>query len=168
VADAQPTDQEIDLGVRLLEAGDDAAFSFLGIQAERLEIDQKRSAKGQSLPPWSNDDAVAKVLEGQRASKEELLRYLNKGMAFARILIDQLEGQLRGILCDGTAVRKEITDLQGDAKEVIKYVVPLVIGALLPTLPITIAVTSIATTIAVILIKRNLTKFCAIGANVVA
>ena len=121
------------------------------------------------LPAWSNDDAVTKVLSGQRASKEDLLRYFDRGMEFARNLIGTLEVQLRGVLCEGTVVRKEILGLQDNTKEVIRYVASLVVGVLLTTLPgaVALAVTSIATTLAVILIKRNLTQFCAVGAQVV-
>ena len=167
---AQPAENEIDFGIRLLEAKEEDAFSFLGIQAERLEIAQARTAQGRSLPAWSNDDAVTKVLSGQRASKEDLLRYFNTGVEFARGLITKLEVQLRGVLCEGKVVRKEILGLQDNAKEVIRYVASLVAGVLLTTLPgaVALAVTSIATTLAVILIKRNLTQFCAVGSHVVA
>ena len=166
----QPADSEIELGVRLLEATDEDAFSFLGIQAERLDADQLRGAKGRPVPEWSNADAVEKVLSGQRASKEELARYFNKGVEFAKTIIAKIEVQLRGVLCEGAAVRKEIAGLQDNTKEVIRYVASLVVGVLLTSLPgaVTLAITSIATTLAVILIKKNLTQFCAIGAKAVA
>jgi hypothetical protein len=166
----QLTDHEIDLGVRLLQASEEDTFSFLGIQAERLEISQTRTAQGRSVPAWSNDDAEAKVLSGQRASKEELHRYFNKGAEFARNLITKLEAQLRGVLCDGTAVRPEILGLQDDTKKVIQYVGSLMVGVLLTSLPgaVAAAVTSIAATLAVVLIKRNINEFCTVGAPVVA
>jgi hypothetical protein len=167
---AQPSEHEIDLGIRLLNENEEDAFTFLGIQAERLDIAETRSAGGRAVPAWSNDDAVAKVLSPQRASKEDLLRYFNKGVEFARGLITRLESQLRGLLCEGKTVRKEIAGLKDNTKEVIRYVASLVGGVLLTTLPgaVSMAVTSIATTIAVILIKRNLTQFCAVGAQAVA
>jgi hypothetical protein len=166
----EPTQQEIDFGLRLLEGDEENAFSFLGIQAERLEIAQARSEQGRAVPDWSNDDAVAKVLSAQRASKEDLLRYFHKGVQFTRNIMVKIEAQLRGILCEGRAVRKEISELKDGSKEVIRYVASLVAGVLLTSLPgaVTIAVTSIATTIAVILIKRNLTQFCAVGIQTLA
>jgi hypothetical protein len=165
----QPAEHEIDLGARLLEAPDEDAFSFLGIQAESLELADARAAQRRSVPPWSNDLAVAKVLSGQRASKEELLGYFHKGVAFAKNMIGKLETQLRGVLCEGAAVRKEISGLQDNTKEVIRYVASLVVGVLATSLPgaVTVAITSIATTLAVILIKKNLSQFCAIGAKAV-
>lgn len=166
----QPAEHEIDLGERLLQASDEDAFSFLGIQAESLEIAEARTAQRRTVPQWSNDLAVAKVLSGQRASKEELLRYFEKGVGFAKSLIGKLEVQLRGVLCEGNVVRKEIGGLQDNTKEVVRYVASLVVGVLLTSLPgaVTLAITSIATTLAVILIKKNLTRFCAIGAQAVA
>src|SRR5687768_15236532 len=104
----EPTDNDINVGVRLLQANDEDALSFLGIQAEKLEVAKLREEQGRALPAWSNDDAVEKVLSGQRASPQELMLYAEKGVEFARLLLDKAEQQLRGSLCNGKVVRPEI------------------------------------------------------------
>ena len=164
-----PTDDDIDLGVRLLEAKDEDALSFLGIQAEKLEIATLREEQGRAVPEWSNVDAVEKVLSGQRASPQELLRYAQKGVDFARMLLDKAEDQLRGVLCEGKAVNPEITALSNNAKEILKYVSSAIIGVVLANVPaaVALAAAGIATTLAVILIKRGLAGFCAVGAEAV-
>ena len=160
---------EVDFGVSLLQANDEAAFSFLGIQAEKLEIVRRRQEQGRALPVWSDDDAIDKVLSDQRATREELSRYTEKGIEFARSLIGKVEQELRGVLCNGNMIRKEIESLSDNTKEIVKYVSSLIVGVLLASAPsaVAIAVTSIATTLAVIMIKRSLTQFCAVGVSVV-
>jgi hypothetical protein len=164
-----PTEDDINLGIRLLEAKDDDALSFLGIQAEKLEIAKLREEQGRVVPAWSNVDAVDKVLSAQRASPQELIRYAQKGVDFARILLEKAEQQLRGVLCAGSAIKPEIAALSDNAKEILKYVASAIVGVVLANLPaaVAIAATGIATTLAVILIKRGLTGFCAVGAEVV-
>jgi hypothetical protein len=164
-----PTDDDIILGVRLLEAKDEDALSCLGFQAEKLEIAQLREEQGRAVPEWSNVDAVEKVLSGQRASPQELIRYAQKGVDFARILLDKTEQQLRGVLCAGNNVNPEIEALSDNAKEILKYVSSAIVGVVLASLPaaVALAAAGIATTLAVILIKRGLRGFCAVGAAVV-
>lgn len=166
----QPSDHDINVGVRLLEADEKDAYSFLGIQAEKLEIAKLRGAQGRMLPSWSNDDAVEKVLSGQRASPEELKRYAQKGFDFALSLLDQTEQQIRATLCEGKAIRPEIVAMSDNAKEILKYVSSAIVGVVLASVPaaVALAATGIATTLAVILIKRGLSGFCASGVEVVA
>ena len=165
----KPTDNDIELGVRLLEANDEDALSFLGIQAEKLEIAKLRQEQGRALPAWSNDDAVEKVLSAQRASPQELVRYAEKGLEFARFVLDKTEQQLRGALCNGGVVRTEIEALSANTKEILKYVASAIIAIVLANLPaaVALAASGIATTLAVILIKRGLTGFCAAGAQTI-
>jgi hypothetical protein len=164
-----PRESEVDFGVQLFHKEDEDVFSFLGIQAEKLEIAQHRQESGRPLPQWSNDDAIAKVLGDQRASREELARYARKGFDFAGKLLVGLEQQLKGILCTGSAVRKEIEALSDNAREIIKYVASSIVGLLAASVPMAIAaaITGIATTIAVILIKNNLKRFCELGVQAV-
>jgi hypothetical protein len=161
----EPTQADLSVGLRLLEVGEEDALSFLGVQAERLEIARQREAAGRSVPAWSTDDAVQKVLSGQRASREDLMRYASKGLAFARDLLARIEPELRSVLCDGTALRPEIASLEKDAREIVKYVASSMVGMLLASLPgaLAVAVASIATTLAVIVIKNGVTGFCAVG-----
>jgi hypothetical protein len=165
--DVEPTQADLEVGVRLLEASDRDTLSFLGLQAERLEMAQQRAAAGRSVPPWSTSDAVQTVLTEQRASPEDLLRYAGKGLDFARDLLGKIETELRRTLCAGSAVRPEVSSLESNGKELVKYVASSIVGYLLINLPgaIALAVTSIATTLAVLVIKNGMTRFCTVGAQ---
>jgi hypothetical protein len=162
-------DSQLDAGLRLLNASDEDVLGYLGIQAERLELAEKRTAQGQAVPPWSDSEALAKVLSPQRAPREEITRYAQKGLAYAQQLLSSLADQLRSLLCDGTAVRKELKAFEGDTKELLKGVAMAVGAALIAHLPTLLAkaALSIATTIAVLLLKKRLETFCAVGPKAV-
>lgn len=155
----------VESGARLLNREDDDAYSFLGIQSERLEIAQSRQRRGMTVPTWSDADAIAKVLSDQRAPRDELKRYAAKGRAFAESIIEKISQQLRSVLCEGSTVRPQVQELESDTKTLIRYLAAAIIGALSASLPgaVLTAAAAIATTLAVILIKNNLQRFCQVG-----
>ena len=160
----QPSEADVQIGLRLLQADTRDTLTFLGLQAERVETARQRAAAGRSMPGWSPEDALEKVLSPQR-STADFARYAGKGLAFARELLGRIESQLRGVLCLGTDLRPVVAELTGDAKELLKYVASSVAGMLIASLPgiATAIATTIAATLAVIVIRNGLTQFCAIG-----
>lgn len=163
------TEEDVEAGLRLLAADDARVLGYLGIQAERLELAEQRVAANKPVPAWSTEDAMAKALDPQRAGPEEVARYAQKGLAFAKKVMVALGDQLRGVLCDGKSLRKELSDLRADTKTLLQGVVTALVGALLSWLPSLLAkaAISIGTTIAVLLLKRNLESFCAVGPKAV-
>jgi hypothetical protein len=166
---SEVTEADVDAGLRLLAADDSRVLSYLGIQAERLELAEQRAAANKPVPAWSVEDAMAKALDPQRAGPEELARYAEKGLVFAKKAMVALGDQLRGVLCDGKALRKELSELRADTRTLLHGIVTALVGALLSWLPglLAKAAISIATTIAVLLLKKNLETFCAVGPRAV-
>jgi hypothetical protein len=162
-------ESEIERGLRLLERADEDVLSYLGIQAERLELAEKRAVDGKPVPAWSNDDAIKKVMSPQRASMDELSEYANRGLAYAQKLLALIGEQLRGVVCKGTAVREELDALSDDAKELLRAVATAIAVALLGFLPtlLATAAASVATTMAILLLKKRLELFCALGDKVI-
>jgi hypothetical protein len=139
------------------------AFSVLGVQSERIEIDARRVEEGRPIPSWSDADAFDRVLSPQRASLSELSDYAKRGFAFAQKLIEKLGVDLRLTLCKDSKVRSEILELESDTKAIIKYMASAVVGLVAVNLPAAVAgaAAAIATTLAIIIIKSNLQTFCA-------
>jgi hypothetical protein len=157
-----PTPRLIEKGAALYNAEMSDALSVLGIQAEAVEIDVKRSELGRPVPAWSDDTAFDRVLSPQRASARELADYARRGVTFAQDLIERLGSELRGALCVDGMVRSEILALEDDTKDAIKYMagtVTVLLAAYFPAV-VAAAVVAIATTLAVILLKNNLHQFC--------
>lgn len=152
----------IDMGVALYEADEDEALSVLGIQAEAVEINARRAAESRPVPAWSNEAAFDRVLSPQRAPTDELARYAVRGGAFAQDLLERLGGELRDLLCIEGKVREEILALEGETKDLIKYVAGAATGLIAAYFPVAVAaaIGAIAITLAVIILKRNLHRFC--------
>src|SRR6478736_750631 len=158
---------ELDNALQLYEGNDEDALSYLGIQAERLELAEKRASRGETVPEWSSEDAIKKVLGPQRDGGEELARYARQGLEYADRLLARVDEQVRGALCDGTAVRKELKKFEGDTKAMIRAVASGIAAAILAGIPTLLAkaVVSVATTLAIVLLKKRLAVFCALGAS---
>ena len=158
------SDQELDNGLRLLEVNENDVLSYLGIQAQRLELAEKRLQSQKPIPDWSDDDAINKVLSPQRAPKDELASYAKRGIEFSEKILEVVGKQIREVLCDGKKVRKEVSGLEGDAKTLIKGIASAIFVAVIGGLPTLLAkaAASIATTLAVLLLKRRLDVFCAV------
>jgi hypothetical protein len=153
--------------VRLIDAPEHDAFAVLGIQAERLELNEKRLAVGRPVPSWNSMETFDRVLSPQRAPADELARYARRGVDYAKRLLDRIAPALHQALCDGAKVRPEVEKEQEDVKGAIKYVASVALGAVIASIPAALAVAAagIAATIAVILLKRKLTTFCANGSG---
>jgi hypothetical protein len=165
----QPTDETLETGVQLLDRDLSDVYSFLGIQAERLEIAQNRLERGWAVPEWSDTDAFAKVLSEQRATPGELKQYAAKGKAFVEQHLKRLEPELRELLCKDCEVRPEIEELESDAKTLLNHVSTVMIGVIVANLPAGVAgaAASIATVLAVIVIKNKIEKFCQSGVEAI-
>ncbi len=165
----QPTDEMLDAGEQLLDRDLSDAYSFLGIQAERLEIAQYRLDRGRTVPEWSDADAYAKVLSDQRAPLDDLKRYVAKGRSFVEQNLKNVEPNLKELLCRDCKVRPEIEDLESDAKELLKYVSTGMVGLIAANLPVAVvgAAASIATVLAVIVIKNKIEIFCQSGVEAI-
>jgi hypothetical protein len=159
----EPSEATIEATLTLLDHPEQDAFSVLGIQAERLQLAEQRIAAGRRVPVWTDREGLDRVLSAQRAPAEELARYAERGLAFARELMMRAGPELRAILCDGTRVRGEFDEAAKDLKEVIKYLAVAITGVLISSIPAALATASggIAAVIAIILLKRKLTTFCA-------
>jgi hypothetical protein len=166
-AAVEPSDKEIEAALHLLEAPEQDVFSVLGIQAERIEIAERRLADGRPVPNWVSEESFERVLSPQRAPAGELAGYAMRGLSFAKQLMARIEPELRSVVCDGNKVRHELEEVGKDAKETIMYIASAIIGALIASLPAALAAAaaSIAAIIAVILLKRRLNTFCATDSN---
>jgi hypothetical protein len=168
--DQEPTEANLNIGVQLLHRDLVDAYSFLGIQSERLEIAEKRIASGRPVPVWSDADASAKILSEQRAPLESLIQYTQRGLGFAQQLLAKIELQIREVLCNGNEIRPEIKEKEADAKQIIGYLATAFVGAIAVNIPVGVtgaAVASIATVIAVIVVKNQITRFCACGSEAI-
>jgi hypothetical protein len=165
----KPTIEILNAGVQLLDRDLSDAYSFLGIQAERLEIAQSRLECGRAVPEWSDSDAYAKVLSDQRSSLDDLKRYVAKGEIFFKNNFKDVEPILKELLCKDGKVSPKIENLESDVKELLKYVSSGVVGMIAANLPAAIAGAgaSIATVLAVIIIKNKIDKFCQYGVNAI-
>ena len=152
----------VEHGAALYDAPISDALAVLGIQAEAVEINLRRSKEGRAIPGWSDDTAFDRVLLPQRASASELADYTRRGLAFAHDLIEKLRDGLIQVLCRNGEVRSEILAFEGDTKEAIKYTAGVVTGLVAAYFPAVVATAAvaIATTLAVIFLKKNLHKFC--------
>jgi hypothetical protein len=161
----QPSREILETSELLLDRDISDVYGFLGIQAERLEIARSRLDGGRAIPEWSDADAFAKVLSDQRASLEDLKKYVAKGKTFVEKLLKQVEPNLRELLCKGRKVRPELEGLESDTKELLKYVSTGMVGLIAANLPAGIAgaAASIATVLAVVVIKNKITTFCQSG-----
>jgi hypothetical protein len=159
------SEQELERGLELLNADEADVLSYLGIQAQRLELAEKRLQNQRPVPEWSDEDAFKKVLSPQRAAGDELALYAQRGLAFAERLLQMMGEKVRALLCSGGQVRREVAGLEGDAKAFVKSVASAIFVALLGGLPTLLAkaAASIATTMAVLLMKRRLEAFCAVA-----
>lgn len=167
--DMQPDDTTLATGIQLLGREEADAYSFLGIQAERMEIAEDRIKRGRPVPEWSDADAYRKVLSDQRATIDDLKEYAAKGRAFVGEHLRKLEPELRELLCQGPQVRPEILELEADTKSLLKYMASTIIGVVVVNLPAGLigAAASIATVLAVIIIKNKTEKFCKLGAEAI-
>src|SRR5687768_11217754 len=104
----QTTGDAVDLGGMLMACDVGDAYSFLGVQAERLEIAQSREARNMIVPAWSDQDAYNKVMSGQRASLTDIKRYAERGAKFATDTLKKVEPQVREVLCKDGKIRPEI------------------------------------------------------------
>lgn len=166
---SQLTGDIIDAGTRLLERDITDAYSFLGIQAERLEIAEIRLDRGRPVPPWTDEDALAKVLSDQRASLADLRHYASKGKALAMKVLNKVETELKQALCHGGKTRLELKELESDVKTLLNHVSTLMVGVLIANLPAGLvgATASIAATLSVIVIKTGIKAFCQSGVQAV-
>jgi hypothetical protein len=155
----------LEKGEALYNAEFNDALSVLGIQAETVEIDAERSARGRPVPEWSDAAAFDRVLSPQRASTGELANYAQRGVAFIQDLVDTLGNQLREAVCLNGEVREEILAFESDTKDAIRYMAGAMTGLVAAHLPAAMAaaVVAIATTLTVILLKKNLEEFCQDG-----
>jgi hypothetical protein len=167
--DQKPTESNLDIGMQLLDRDLVDAYSFLGIQSERLEIDGKRIASGRPVPAWSDADASTKILSEQRAPLESLTQYTQRGLDFAQMVLAKSESQIREVLCNGNEIRPEIKEKEADARQIIGYLATAFLGAVAVNIPVGVtgAAASIATVIAVIVVKNQITKFCACGSEAI-
>jgi hypothetical protein len=165
----QPSHEILETSARLLDRDLSDVYGFLGIQAERLEIARSRLEEGRAIPEWSDADAFAKVLSDQRASLEDLKKYVTKGKAFVEHILKQVEPNLRELLCKGHKVRPEIEGLESDAKELLKYVSSGMVGLIAANLPAGVAgaAASIAAILAVVVIKNKIASFCQSGSKAI-
>ena len=165
----QLADDILDTCTHLLEKDITDAYSFLGIQAERLEIAEFRLGHGRAVPQWTDEDASAKVLSDQRASLEDLRQYASKGEAFAIKFFNKVEAELRQVLCHGGKTRSEIKELESDVRTLLNHVSMLTLGLLIPNLPAALvgSAAHIAATLSVIIIKTGIEAFCQSGAQAV-
>lgn len=163
------TGDAVDLSGVLLSRDLEDAYSFLGVQAERLEIAQYREARNLAVPAWSDQDAFDKVVSGQRASLADIKRYAEQGAKFATDMLKKIEPQVREALCKDGKIRPEISGLEGDVKSLIGVLSGSIAGSLVLVIPPVAAgaVTSIATVLAIIIIKNQIEKFCRFGAEAI-
>jgi hypothetical protein len=161
---AEIGEADIEAAARLFDAPEQDAFSVLGIQAERVELNEARLAAGRE-PIWSSMDSFDRVLGPQRASPVEMARYARHGVDYAKRVLGQIGPALHQALCDGTKIRPEVDEAQKDVKGAIKYVASAALGAIVASIPTALiaAAASIAAAIAVVVLKRKLTAFCAAG-----
>jgi hypothetical protein len=162
----EPTDKEVEAALRLLEGPEQDVFTVLGIQAEQIEINERRLANRRPVPNWRSDESFERVLSLRR-DHQELAQYATRGLGFARQLMARIEPELRSVVCDGNKIRRELEEAGKDAKEVIKYIASAIVGALIASLPAVLpaAASSVAVMIAVILLKRKLNTFCAASSD---
>jgi hypothetical protein len=158
----EPSEANLNVGLHLLEAAEDDVFEFLGIQAERLEIAQRRIERGQPVPSWTDEDVLEKVLSGQRTSRPNLKRYSHKGRLFAEKVLRESQGLITSALCHEGKIRPELKDLESDARNLLNHVSMVLVGLIITTLSDAVpeAVASIATTLAVILVRRRIERLC--------
>ena len=162
-----PTDETLETGLKLLDKDLPDVYSFVGVQAERLEIAENRLEHGRRVPEWSDADAYTKVLSDQRAPIDDLRKYQEKGRAFINGYLKKLEPELRELLCKDYEVRKEVKDLESDSKTMLNFIAAGLVGGIAVNLPVAVAgaAASIATTLAVVVLKNKIEKFCKLGVN---
>jgi len=165
----KPTQESIAAGEQLLDRDLSQAYGFLGIQAERLEIAEGRLARGRPVPEWSDADVYKKVLTDDRATLDDLKRYVTKGKDFVDRTVKQLEPKLRALLCQDYEIRPEIQELESDAKTLLGHLAAGMVGVIAVNLPAGVAgaAASIATVLAVIVIRNGLGSFCKLGADAI-
>jgi hypothetical protein len=155
-----------DFGDALLDHDVQDAYSFLGIQVERLEIAESRQERNLPVPEWTDQDAYEKVLSGQRASLADIKRYASRGLQFATETLKKIEPQVRDVTCQDGQIHPEIARLEGDVKTLLGVLSGSIASALVVVIPPVAAgaATSIATVLAIIIIKNQVKKFCQQGA----
>lgn len=165
----QTPGEPVDLGSLLIARDVEDVYSFLGVQAERIEIAQSREARSLVVPDWSDQDAYNKVMSGQRASLDDIKRYAERGAKFATDTLKKVEPQVRGVLCEDGKIRPEIDKMEDDVKILIGFLSGSIAGSLVAVIPPAAAgaVTSIATVLAIIIIKNQIEKFCQYGTEAI-
>jgi hypothetical protein len=109
------TGDEVDLSGVLMSRDLEDAYSFLGVQAERLEIAQSREARNLAVPAWSDQDAFDKVLSDKRGPLDDIKLYAERGAKFATDTLKKIEPQVREILCKDEKIRVAVITGAGRA-----------------------------------------------------
>src|SRR6185436_14889848 len=131
----QTADEQLEA---LLASDESDVLSYLGVQAEFVEISEKRGKE--RTPPWPEEEAFQKIYGTQRAPAAERDKYKEKGKSFVDRFLDSMRAQLRGALCDGGKPQKEVAALKTDFKQFVKHVAVAISTLLLQFLPSWLAV----------------------------
>ncbi|NTU43846.1 MAG: hypothetical protein HGA78_12520 [Nitrospirales bacterium] len=150
----QLSDESIEWGMRLMEKSDDEILGYLGYLDGEQEVYRAwQEKKGVVLPEWDEEDLWLDFTSGaERGAVKDWLR------AGSKAFKEKVLPLVKDAVCENGDCRKEIKELEGDAKSLLKYLAGNVICFVSASVPA--AAVSIGVAVAALLIKRGLRDFC--------
>lgn len=155
MADAlKVTDESIERGIALMDKNEDEIFNFLGYLGEEARtFEAWQGKKGILVPEWNEEEHWLEFVSG--AERGVVKDCLTTGSKFFK---EKVAPFVKDAVCENGHCREEIKELENDVKDLMKYLVGIIIGIINISLPA--AAISISVAVAALLIKRGLRDFC--------